>query len=127
MHPPLPGTATNPPGDACFLPANLSLAKYRFRLLAKTRIQLPPYKGSAFHGGFGHSLKKIAPFYYEQIFEPGTNKSYPKPFVLLPSLDQGDSYRSEGKTGTKNRPCRSTNTVSLIILHLHWYIDNDLK
>lgn len=73
----------------------LTVAKYLFRLKAKTRIDLPPYKGSALHGGFGHALKKIAPFYYQSIFEPGKDSAYPKPFVLLPPLDQDETYQPD--------------------------------
>ena len=72
--------------------SKLTAAKYLFRLQAETRIQLPPYKGSALHGGFGHALKKISPFYYQQLCEPGRNNAHPKPFVLLPPLDNETVY-----------------------------------
>ncbi len=70
----------------------LTIAKYLFRLRAETPILLPPYKGSSFHGGFGHALKRIAPFYYKEIFEPGSDGAKPKPFVLLPPLDTEKQY-----------------------------------
>ena len=47
----------------------LTVSKYLFRLRAETPLRLPPYKGSAFHGAFGHALKRISPFYYQEIFE----------------------------------------------------------
>lgn len=78
----------NPPCDL----DKLTVAKYLFRLKTETRIQLPPYKGSALHGGFGHALKKITPFYYQQLCEPGQSNAHPKPYVLLPPLDSDTIY-----------------------------------
>ena len=72
--------------------SKFNIAKYLFRLRADTAIQLPPYKGSALHGGFGHALKKISSYYYKEIFEPGQDGALPKPFVLLPPLDNGTTY-----------------------------------
>jgi len=87
-------------------PANLTVVKYVFRLVAEQEIILPPYKGSAFHGGFGHALKKISPIWYRKLFEPGQTvnrgaeqvghlqkkTAWPKPFVLLPPLDEKRNY-----------------------------------
>jgi len=47
--------------------AHFRLAYYRFILKATTAIRLPPYKGSAFHGGFGHALKRTLCVMREQI------------------------------------------------------------
>ncbi len=33
--------------------------RYSFRLRAEDRIQLPPYKGAAFRGGFGYAFRKV--------------------------------------------------------------------
>lgn len=82
--------------DYTFSPYNLqqlTVAKYLFHIRVKTRIELPPYKGSALHGGFGHALKKIAPSYHRILCEPGKNRDDPKPFVLLPPLDTDKSYQ----------------------------------
>jgi hypothetical protein len=70
----------------------LTVSKYLFRLRAETSLQLPPYKGSTLHGAFGHALKRISLFYYQQIFEPGNDGAKPKPFVLLPPLDSEEHY-----------------------------------
>ncbi len=70
----------------------LTVSKYLFRLRAETAIKLPPYKGSALHGGFGHALKRISPTYYQQLFEQGNDGASPKPFVLLPPLDSEEHY-----------------------------------
>lgn len=85
---------------------NLTVAKYLFKLVSEKDIILPAYKGSAFHGGFGHALRKISPTWYQELFEPESVKSrgaensilcqggsaWPKPFVLLPPLDEDRCY-----------------------------------
>ena len=80
---------------------NLPIAKYCFRLIATGEIILPRYKGSALHGGFGHALKAIAPAWYQYFFEPRPapdangmphEDALPKPFVLLPPLDENTTY-----------------------------------
>ena len=72
----------------------LEVSKYRFTLEAADNITLPAYKGSTFHGGFGHALMKISPTWYRYFFEPGIGKKgdWPKPFVILPPLDEKDKY-----------------------------------
>ena len=72
----------------------LEISKYQFTLEAVDSITLPAYKGSTFHGGFGHALMKISPTWYKYFFEPGKNKKgdWPKPFVILPPLDSLESY-----------------------------------
>jgi hypothetical protein len=73
---------------------NLKLSKYRFTLEAINKIYLPAYKGSTFHGGFGHALMQISPIWYRYFFEPGAEnkKDWPKPFVILPPLDELEIY-----------------------------------
>ena len=77
---------------------NLLLTKYRFTLEAIDTIRLPVYKGSTFHGGFGHALMQISPTWYQYFFEATTklntanSKDWPKPFVILPSLDLTEHY-----------------------------------
>ena len=70
----------------------LTVSKYLFRLRAETSIRLPPYKGSAFHGAFGHALKRISPFYYQELFASGNDGAAPRPYVLLPPLDNREHY-----------------------------------
>ncbi len=72
----------------------LLLSKYRFTLEAIDNITLPAYKGSTFHGGFGHALMKISPTWYRYFFEPNTNSNgdWPKPFIILPPLDELERY-----------------------------------
>lgn len=72
---------------------NFKLSKYRFTLEAIDNITLPVYKGSTFHGGFGHALMKISPIWYHYFYEPNLkNNQLPKPFVLLPPLDEKEHY-----------------------------------
>ena len=75
----------------------LQLTKYHFTLETIDNITLPAYKGSTFHGGFGHALMKISPIWYRYFFEPSLNKKsdWPKPFVMLPPLDELEYYPKE--------------------------------
>ncbi len=74
--------------------SSLEIIKYRFTLEAVDNITVPAYKGSTFHGGFGHALMKISPTWYQYFFEPGLNQKgdWPKPFVILPPLDELEHY-----------------------------------
>lgn len=72
----------------------LKLTKYHFKLEATEKISLPAYKGSTFHGGFGHALMKIPhrePQYFLEL-DQDKQGDWPKPFVLLPPLDLLESY-----------------------------------
>lgn len=74
--------------------SELEISKYTFTLEAVDEITLPVYKGSTFHGGFGHALMDISPTWYRYFFEPGLGKKgdWPKPFVILPPLDEKEKY-----------------------------------
>ncbi len=74
------------------LTKHLQLAKYRFTLEAIDEIKLPPYKGSTFHGAFGHALMQISPTWYHYFYEPNRQGSWPKPLVILPPLDETEHY-----------------------------------
>lgn len=72
------------------------MRRLRFTLVAVDPINLPRYKGSAFHGGFGHALEAISPTWFRYFFQPQTQSGndIPKPFVLLPPLDTQQSYQA---------------------------------
>lgn len=72
----------------------LELKKYSFTLEAVDNISLPAYKGSTFHGGFGRALMQISPTWYQYFFDPslGKKEDWPKPFVILPPLDESERY-----------------------------------
>ncbi len=72
----------------------MDISKHRFSLKAIDRITLPAYKGSAFHGGFGHALHKISPDDYDYFFNqsPSSHHAISKPYVLLPPLDTQEEY-----------------------------------
>jgi hypothetical protein len=96
--------------------AHFRLACYRFLLKATTEIHLPPYKGSAFRGGFGHALKSTVCMAPEQACPPcavqthclypyifdtklaahgtdaGGEEAIPRPFVLVPPLEEYQHY-----------------------------------
>ncbi|MGH9801217.1 MAG: CRISPR system precrRNA processing endoribonuclease RAMP protein Cas6, partial [Blastocatellia bacterium] len=72
---------------------SFKLARFRFRLTARSPIELSSgYKGSTFHGAFGHALKDLSPHFYDLFFNPtlavsgNSQNQLPKPFVLIPPL-----------------------------------------
>lgn len=73
---------------------NLNMLRLQFTLEALEPISLPIYKGSTFHGGFGHALETISPTWFRYFFQTDkqTSNTLPKPFVLLPPLDTQQSY-----------------------------------
>jgi hypothetical protein len=111
----LPSPCTH--AEAAAAVAHFRLASYRFMLKATMAIQLPPYKGSAFHGGFGYALKrtlcvmrgKTCNFYllptqcfYPYVFETKVEvhapdregeETIPRPFVLVPPLEDYQLYQ----------------------------------
>ncbi len=70
-------------------------ARFRFRLRTVSHVELPPEKGSTFHGALGHVLKRQAPLSYRFLYEPTSAEiapasrrvDLPRPFALLPPLD----------------------------------------
>lgn len=99
------------------LPSALSLTRYRLTLEAIEPLHLPPYKGSALRGGFGHVFKRMVcvrpwpcgerceggndcPYGY--IFETKPpadsqalrkNEHVPHPFIIEPPLDRRTEYQ----------------------------------
>jgi len=72
-------------------PDNLGgVAKFQLTFQAVEDLYLPAYKGSLFHGSFGHALMEIAPSWYHYFFPPDSGG--PLPYVLLPSLDDKTHY-----------------------------------
>lgn len=95
---------------------DLHIARYRFTLKALEPLQLPPYKGSALRGGFGHTLKRLTCFQpdacqercqlgnacvYGYLFETTPPEDaevlrnldeVPRPFVIEPPLERRERY-----------------------------------
>lgn len=76
-----------------------SVLRLKFTLEAVDPINLPSYKGSAFHGGFGHALQTISPTWFRYFFQTTIEKgaSFPKPFALVPPLDTQQTYQAGEK------------------------------
>ena len=72
--------------------SGFEIAKYRFKARVTKEIALPVYKGSAFHGGFGCALKAISPAFFQLFYQPPGQGEPPKPFVLLPPLEETVAY-----------------------------------
>jgi len=95
---------------------NLHLARYRFTLEALEPLHLPPHKGSALRGGFGHTLKRLVCYQsrgncgdcplgndcvYGYLFETSppedaevlrTHEAVPRPFVIQPPFDRRGTF-----------------------------------
>jgi len=96
----------------------LRIASYRFTLMARDELHLPPYKGSTLRGGFGHAFKRVVCFQrevktcqgcllrencpYAYIFDTSppsdaevlrTHSDVPLPFVIEPdTTDRRTTY-----------------------------------
>jgi hypothetical protein len=53
------------------LPSGFKLARYRFTLEALEPLHLPPFKGSALRGGFGHTFKRLVCFSSKRTYPQG--------------------------------------------------------
>jgi hypothetical protein len=95
-----------------FYPSAFSLTHYRLTLEALEPLHLPPFKGSALRGGFGHTFKQLVCFQpqpcgarcelgnacpYGYIFETAPpegaevlskNTYVPRPFIIAPPDDE---------------------------------------
>lgn len=66
-----------------------------------TDAELPEFKGTTFHGGFGWALAKVSENLQQLLYKPVTASGHtlPKPFVIVPPLTtqttftKGDSFR----------------------------------
>ncbi len=95
---------------------DLRVARFRFTLRVEEPLQLPPYKGSALRGGFGHTLKRLTCFQpdacdegcrlgndcvYGYLFETSPPEDaavlrnldeVPRPFVIEPPLERRELF-----------------------------------
>jgi hypothetical protein len=99
------------------IPNAFTLSHYRFTLAARDPIHLPPFKGSALRGGFGHAFKSMVcfqpevktcagcllryncpyPYVFETLVPPDSdvlrsNERVPLPLIIEPPLDRHTSY-----------------------------------
>ena len=77
--------------------ALFNIARFRFTAIANSEIQFsahkaPAYKGSTFHGGFGHALNHVSPTFYRYFYPPAGAGDPPKPFVVTPPLEEKPAY-----------------------------------
>ncbi len=100
------------------IPPQFKLTRYRLTLEALDELHLPPFKGSALRGGFGHTFKRLACMQpqrcdqkcergnacaYGYIFETtppqdsqmlSTFSEVPRPFIIAPANDRRELIRS---------------------------------
>ncbi len=98
--------------ESFLLPSKFALVYYRFTVTALDKIYLPPYKGSAIRGGFGHTFKKLVCTYpricnkkcqvgndcaYGYVFETAPppdakalslNSQVPRPYIIEAPRDR---------------------------------------
>lgn len=95
---------------------HFTFARFTFHLRATEPLHLPPYKGSAFRGGFGHVFKKTVCLHrdrachqcilrqtcaYSYVFETPRSETlktsynlsdYPHPFIIEPPPEEKSEY-----------------------------------
>ena len=74
-----------------------TVGRFRFTIITTTPLRLPACKGSTFHGGFGHAIHAIAPAFSQLFLNPAGKQDLPKPYILIPPLDQRQEY-AKGET-----------------------------
>ena len=80
------------PGNTSNL-SSLVIAKYRIYAEAIDNIEIKGFKGSVFHGGFGYALKLISPSIFQYFFQPPFKGDPPRPYIIVPPLDQNENYK----------------------------------
>lgn len=96
---------------ACLIDVNVAtetpafrLACFEFQLCLTEATEFPIYKGSSFHGAFGHALARIGSNFRDYFYNPSppahwsdAQQAPPRPYVLIPPLDEKTHY-SAGDT-----------------------------
>ncbi len=79
---------------------HFAFACFAFKIRVETPLSLPVFKGSTFHGAFGHALDRISPSSFEYFYKPrppshwrAFGRGHPKPFLLIPPLEEKEHYR----------------------------------
>jgi len=91
-------TRLNPANAVTENPA-FRLACFEFQLCLTEATELPVYKGSSFHGAFGHALARIGSHFRDYFYNPtppahwsDAQQAPPRPYVLIPPLDEKTRY-----------------------------------
>ncbi|MGZ8220955.1 MAG: CRISPR system precrRNA processing endoribonuclease RAMP protein Cas6 [Methylobacter sp.] len=77
------------------------LACFEFQLRLTETTEFPIYKGSSFHGAFGHALARIGTNFRDYFYNPSppahwsdAQQAPPRPYVLIPPLDEKTRYEA---------------------------------
>lgn len=75
------------------------LACFEFQLRLIEATEFPVYKGSSFHGAFGHALARIGTNFRDYFYNPSppahwsdAKQAPPRPYILIPPLDEKTHY-----------------------------------
>lgn len=80
-------------------PPVFRLSCFHFQLRLTEATEFPIYKGSSFHGAFGHALARVGAHFRDYFYNPtpplhwaDAQQAPPRPYVLIPPLDDKTHY-----------------------------------
>lgn len=85
----------------CIAQRDFRIACFGFRLRLSDAVELPPYKGSLFHGALGRALEHIGGGFRDYFYHPRPpphwqypEQAPPRPYALIPPPEERTRYRA---------------------------------